>query len=48
MLRNANLYENRMFTSKVNAALFFGGKGKSVTLIKRVKKVINIINCGRS
>ncbi len=39
-----HLYENKMFTNKVNAALMFGGKGKAwekdgnkLALIKRVK-----------
>jgi len=37
MLRNPYLYENRIFTSKVNACnIVRGGKGKRVMLIKRV------------
>jgi len=35
MLRSAYLYENRMFTNKVNVATFRVGKGKMVTLIKK-------------
>jgi hypothetical protein len=37
MLRNTYLYENRMYTNKVNAESFGVGKEKRVVLIKRVK-----------
>jgi len=37
MLRNTYLYENRMFTNNVDASSFYCGKGKNVTLIKRVQ-----------
>jgi len=36
MLKNTNLYENRMFTRKVNAALVVVGKEVRVLFIKRV------------
>jgi len=37
MPRNSYLYENIMFTNKVNAASFGVGKEKEVALIERVK-----------
>jgi hypothetical protein len=36
MLGNTHLYENIMFTNKVNAALFLVGKEKEVALVRRV------------
>ncbi len=34
-----NLHENRMFTSKVNRSIVWGGKGKDRVLL--IKKLIN-------
>jgi len=37
MLRNTDIYENRMFTNKVKPASFGVGEEKEAALIKRAK-----------